>query len=120
MRQKVRRESAQRRDIVDDPDAATMRCEGEIVFARLDGQIANGNSRKMVAFKLCPVFSPIDRDPKSKLGAEKEEVWFDHVFLDHVSVSANAFDVLCAHERRPRFSIIGRFENKRRHVTKGM
>src|SRR6266511_1069402 len=120
LRQKIWGESAQRRDIVDDPDPATMRCQGKIVFTRLNCQIANGNSRKVIALELCPIFSPIDRDPKSELGPEKEEVWFDHVFLDYVSVSTNAFDVLCAHERRPRFSIIGRFENIRRHVAKGV
>src|SRR5439155_23550954 len=52
--------------------------------------------------------------------AEKEEIGFDRIFLDHMSVSTDAFRVLRGHERRPGFAVIRRFENIRRHVAKGM
>src|SRR4029077_17037742 len=97
-----------------------MRCKNQIVIARLNCQISNRDCRKMVAFKLRPVFSTIDRDPKSKLGTKEHQVRLDQTFLDDMSVSTNAFGVLCAHKRRPRFAVIGSFENIRSHVAKSV
>src|SRR5947207_14093201 len=97
-----------------------MCCQNKIVITWVNRQITDGHSRKMVAFKLRPVFSSIDRNPKSKLRAEEEEIGFDQIFLDHMSVSTNAFRVLTGHERRPGFAVIGSFENVWRHVAKGM
>src|SRR6266480_6556063 len=37
-----------------------------------------------------------------------------------MSVSTNSFRILRGYKRRPRFAVIGRFENVRRHVAKGM
>src|SRR4030095_2559347 len=88
--------------------------------ARLNCQIPNRNCGKMVAFELRPVFSAINRDPKSKLCPDKEQIRLDQIFLDRMSVSANAFGVLGVHKRRPSLSVIGRFENIRRHVAKSM
>src|SRR6266542_5593395 len=67
LRQKIRRQSAQRCDVIDDPDAATVCCQNQIVITRMNCQIANRGSGKMVAFELCPVFAAVDRDPKPKL-----------------------------------------------------
>src|SRR5439155_1887512 len=118
--QQIRRQGAQWRDVVYDPNATTVGRENQIVVTRVDSEIADGNSGKMVAFELRPIFSSIDRDPKAKFGAEKEEIGFDRIFLDHMSVSTDAFRVLRGHERRPGFAVIRRFENIRRHVAKSM
>ena len=74
----------------------------------------------MVAFELCPVFSAVDRDPKSELCAEKQQIRFYQVLLDDVRVATNAFDVLRSDKRRPGFPVIGRFENVRRHIAERM
>src|SRR6266576_3285467 len=97
-----------------------MRCQHQIVIARGNCQISNGNRWKMVAFKLCPVFSTINRDPKSKLRSQKEQIRLDQILLDHMSVSTDAFGVLSACERRPGLTVISCFEDIRRHVAKGM
>src|SRR5207248_8995486 len=97
-----------------------MRCKNQIVIARLNCQVSNRDCGKMVAFKLRPIFSSINRNPKSKFGPEKEQIRLDQVFLDYMCVSTNAFGVLSAHERRPSLTIIGCFENIRRHFAKGL
>src|SRR4029453_10880042 len=97
-----------------------VRRKHEVIVPWVHRQISHRDSGKMVAFKLRPVFPSVDRDPKSKLGSEKEKIGFDRIFLDHGSVSPNAFGVLRAEERRPCLAIIGSFENIRRHVAKGM
>src|SRR6266704_3240978 len=74
----------------------------------------------MVALKLRPAFSPIDGNPKTKLGAQKEKIGFDQIFFDYVSVSTNTFRVLRAYQGRPCFTVVGRFENVRRHVAKSV
>ena len=74
----------------------------------------------MVALKLRPAFSPIDGNPKTKLGAQKEKIGFDQIFFDYVSVSTNTFRVLRAYQGRPCFTVVGRFENVRRHVAERM
>ena len=118
--QQIRRQRAQRRDVVDDPDAAAMRGENQIVIPRLNRQVANGNGRKMVAFELRPVFSAINRNPQSKLRAEEKKIRLNQIFLDHVRVSANALRVLRRNERRPGLAEISGLENVRRHVAKSM
>src|SRR6266851_1061905 len=86
--------------------------------------IDHSSIRWIIADKNCIAIGPsaaaFDRNPKSKLRAEKEQVRFDKVFLNDMRVSANAFDVLCSDERRPRFSVIGSFENIRRHVAESV
>src|SRR5207244_400322 len=99
--QQIRRQRAQRSDIVNNPDAAPMRCKNQIVVARLNCQVSNRDCGKMVALKLRPVFSTVDRDPKPKFGPEKEQIWLDQILLDYMSVSTNAFGVLGVHKRRP-------------------
>ena len=74
----------------------------------------------MVPSKLRPVFPAVDRNPKPELGSEKEEIRFNKIFLDYVSVSTNAFRILRGYERRPCFTVISSFENVRCHVAKGM
>src|SRR4030095_15877400 len=116
----IRRQRAQRSDVVNNPDPPAMRCKNQIVIARLNCQVSNRSCGKMFAFKLRPVFSTIDRDPKSKLGAEKEQIRLDQILLDYMGISTNAFGVLCARKRHPSLTVISRFEDIRRHVPKGM
>src|SRR5437667_4569695 len=120
LRQKIRRQGAQWRDVVHDPNAAAVRRQNKLVLARMNCQIANGSGREMIAFELCPVFSAVDRDPKPKLCAEKQQIRFYQVLLDDVRVATNAFDVLRSDKRRPGFPVIGRFENVRRHIAERM
>src|SRR6516165_10267376 len=55
--QQIWSQRAQRRDVIHYPNPAAMGSENQIVIAWLNRQIANCNSRKMVALKLCPAFS---------------------------------------------------------------
>src|ERR1700719_1288667 len=71
---KIGSQRAQRRNVVDDPNAAAMGCENEIVFTGLNRKIAHGDRRKMIAFELRPAFSAVDRDPKPKLRAKEKEI----------------------------------------------
>src|SRR4029453_14351576 len=97
-----------------------MRCKHQIIITRLNGEIANGDCGKMATFKLRPVFSTIDRNPKSEFGPKKEKVWLDQIFFDNSDISTNAFGVLGAGKRRPRLTVIGCFKNIRRHIAKSM
>src|SRR5690349_20781036 len=63
--QKIWSQGAQRRDVVHDPDAAAMCRQNKIVITRMNCQVANSNSGKMGALKLCPVCPAVDGDPKS-------------------------------------------------------
>src|SRR5207247_10692224 len=100
--------------------ASAVRCQNQLVVARMNCQIANGSGREMIAFELCPVFSAVDRDPKSELCAEKQQIRFYQVLLDDVRVATNAFDVLRSDKRRPGFPVIGRFENVLRNIAERM
>src|SRR5438045_7861578 len=57
-------QATERDDVVDDPNAAAMSGEDQIVLARLNRQIADRHRREMVAFELGPAFSAIDRHPQ--------------------------------------------------------
>src|SRR5207247_7841439 len=104
--QQIRSQRAQRCDVINNPDAAAVGRQNKLVVARLNRQIAYGNGGEMVAFKLRPVFSSVDRDPKSELGAEKKKIRLNQVLLDEVRVTANAFRVLWCNKRRPRLCVI--------------
>src|SRR4029450_9509531 len=97
-----------------------MRGENQIVVPRGNRQVANGNGRKMVALKLCPTLSAINRNPESKFRAEEKKVWLDQIFFNYVRVSTNALRILRSDERRPGFTVISGLENVRRHVAKSM
>ena len=97
-----------------------MRRQDKIILARLNRQIANGDGREMIAFELGPVFSAIDGHPQTKLGSEKKQIRCLQIFLNHMRVTANAFGILRIDERRPRFPVIRRAKNVRRHVAECM
>ena len=118
--QQIRSQRAQRRDVINNPDAAAVGRQNKLVVARLNRQVAYGNGGEMVAFKLRPAISSVDRDPKSELGAEKKKIRLHQVLLDDMRVTANAFRVLGCNKRRPRFAVISCLEKVRLHLAKGM
>src|SRR5215471_8922016 len=97
-----------------------MRSEHQIVVARVNCQVANRNRREMVALKLCPALSAIDRNPEPEFGAKEKKIGLNQIFFDHVRVSANALRVLRRNEWRPSFTKVGGLKNVRRHVAEGM
>src|SRR4030095_4792227 len=97
-----------------------MRGENQIVVPRMNRQVANGNGRKIVALKLRPAFSAINRNPESKLRADEEKIWLDQIFFNHMRVPTDALRVLRSDERRPGLTEISGLENVRRHVAKSM
>src|SRR5438045_7490763 len=79
--QQIRRQRAQRRNIVHYPNAAAMRGKNHIVVPRVDCEVANGNGRKMVAFELRPAFSAIDGNPEPELRANEKKIGLNQVLL---------------------------------------
>src|SRR5262245_11482430 len=118
--QQIRSQRTQRCDVVHDPDPAAMCSENQIVIARLNRQIANGNGRKIVALKLRPAFSAINRNPESEFRAGEKKVRLNQIFFNYVSVSTNALRILSTDERRPGLTEISSLINVRRHVAKSM
>src|ERR1700730_2528585 len=72
LRQELVRQAAPRRDVVNNPDAAAVRGQNEIVLARLNREVAHCYCRKMIAFELRPGFAAVDRNPKSELRPEEK------------------------------------------------
>src|SRR5262249_33815522 len=100
------RQVSQRADVVDDPDAAPVRREHEIAIPRLDGEIAHRDRREMATFELCPMDAAIERNPQTELGAEKQQLRIDGIFLDDVRVAAYPLGVLWAEEPRPGLAVV--------------
>src|SRR6476660_2802167 len=120
LRQQIRSQRAQRRDVVYYPDPTAMRGENQIVVPRVNRQVANGNGRKMVALELRPACSAINRNPESKLRANEKKIGLDQIFCNHVRVSTNALRILSSNKRRPGLTEISGLESVRRHVAKSM
>src|SRR6185503_12797186 len=80
-------EATQWCDVVDDPDAAAMRGNYEIVVARMDGEVAHRNRRHVSAFVSGPVRATIQGNPKTELGTKEKEVLVGEIFLDDVGVA---------------------------------
>src|SRR4030095_5779625 len=85
--QQIWSQRTQRRNIIYYHDSAPMCRENQIVVPRMNRQIANGNSWKMVALELRPAFSAINRNPESKLSANEKKIRLNQVFFNHVSIS---------------------------------
>src|SRR5438094_9414638 len=68
--QQVRSQGAQGRDVVHYPDAAPVRRKNQIVIPWVNCQVANSNGGKMVALKLRPTRSAINRNPESEFRAD--------------------------------------------------
>jgi len=71
LRQSVGRQLSQRRDVVDDPNAAAVRCDHQITIARMNRQVAYRDVRQVTAFVLRPLLAAVDRNPQSELGSDK-------------------------------------------------
>src|SRR5438045_9621449 len=77
--QQIRSQRAQRRDVVYYPDPTAMRSANQIVSARVNRQVRNGNGRKMVGLELRPAFCDINRYPDSKLCADEKTIRLDQI-----------------------------------------
>src|SRR6202043_606475 len=83
-------------------------------------QVTDRNCRKMISFELGPVFPAVDRYPQTELSAKKKKVRFHQVFLNHIGIAANAFEILRIYKCRPGFAVVGCLENVWRHVAERM
>ena len=66
--------ASQRRDVVHDPDPATVRRDHEIVIARMDREVAHGDRRQVATLVPRPVLAAVHRDPEAELRPEEEEL----------------------------------------------
>ena len=106
----------QRRDVIDDPDSASVSGQDQIVVARLNGQVPDRNGRNVATLELRPVSAGIGGDPQAELRAHEQQMRLDGVFLDDVNVAADSFRLLRRGQRRPRLSKVGGDIHVRRHV----
>ena len=88
LRQQLVRERAQGRQVVDDPDAASVRRQHQIAVAGMDLEIAHRHARELAAAELRPVPASVHGDEESQLGSEEEQVLLQRVLLDHVRITA--------------------------------
>src|SRR5581483_8038936 len=79
-----RRQRTERRDVVDDPDAATVRSQHEIVGARLNDKIIHSYGWEAAALVLRPALAAIVADEEPKLSSKEKQVGAYQVFFDHV------------------------------------
>ena len=112
------RERAQRRDVVDDPNAAAVRGDHEIVVARMDREIAHRHRGQVPTLVARPLLAAVERHPQPELGAEEQQVLVDEIFLDHVGVAAHR--AVGRDERRPRRPVVGRLVGVGPHVAEGV
>src|SRR4029077_8163210 len=120
LRKKVRGERAPRRDIINNPDPASVRSQNKIIFTRLNREIAYGHRRESTTFELRPSISAINRNVETKLSSKKKQARFHDIFLDDMRVTSNTLRILRGHERGPGFSEVSGAKSVRCHVTKGM
>ena len=66
-----------------------MCCQDEIVFPRLNGEVADSYGWKVVALKLRPIFPSVDGNEKPKFGAKKKQIGLDDIFLNYVRIPTN-------------------------------
>src|SRR3954453_19387500 len=72
--QQIRAQRAQRRDVIYYPDATSVRGDIQIIVARLNCQVGNGDGRKMLTFKLRLICPAINRNPESKFRTEEKKI----------------------------------------------
>src|SRR5712675_1398423 len=92
-----------------------MRSENEVAFTRMHGNIAHGNGRKIATFIFSPALAAIDRYPQAKFGAQKQQRGTYGVFLNDVSVPANAAGLQVEHG--PSLAVVGSLGGVRRGVA---
>src|SRR5664280_2743228 len=116
--ERLRREGAERREVVHDPDPAPVRRDDEVLLARLEREVADGDGREIAALELGPGLPRVERDPEPELGPEVEEAGPDGVLLDHVRPAADARRR--AGDPLPRLPGVARRVDPRRHVAEGV
>ncbi len=116
--QHLRRERAQRREVVHDPDAAAVRGDDQVVLARMDQQIPHRDAGEVAALELRPALARVGRDPQPELGPAEEQARLHRVFLDDLGVAAHA--LLRADDARPALAEVRRAIDPRRHVAEGV
>src|SRR5690242_3993750 len=120
LRQKLWGQSPPWRNVINDPDAAAVCGQNEIVIARLDGQIAYRYRGKPATFELRPFLPAIDRNIEAKLRSEKKQIWLHDILFNDPGVTSNALRILCRYQRCPRLPKISSTENVRSHIAKSV
>ena len=79
-----------RRDIVDDPDAAAVGGQDQVRCARMNDEVAHRDAGKLLPLYWAQRWPPSMLIHKSELRAEEEQVGIDRVFVDDVGIAAHA------------------------------
>ena len=73
----------QRADVVENEDAAPVRCGHEIVDARLNGEVPDRHARN-AALQLRPVPAAVDGEEHAEIGADKEQIGLPRMLANHL------------------------------------
>src|SRR5438105_2196653 len=95
-----------------------MRGDHQVVVARLDRDVADGDRWKISALVPRPLATTIEGNPQSELGADEEEIGIYQILPDDVSIATHR--AAGADERLPRLPIIGRLVGVWAHVAKAV
>ena len=109
----IRRKRAQGRDVVDDPDTATMCRQNQIGLARMHHDIAHSDVREVGPLRAHCL--PPSREIHKPNSVPRNSSCRDRVLLDDVSVTAHS--AAGRDERRPSLPVIGSLEGVRIHVA---
>jgi len=85
-REHLARQPTQGRQIVQDPDAAAVGRDQQVVLARVDGDVAHGDRREL-ALDGGPLRAAVDRDEEPGLGAQEQQLRLHQVLAHHVRVT---------------------------------
>src|SRR5258707_12111022 len=118
LRQNVAGERSEWREVVDNPDPATVGSDHQILLPRMNLQIPNRYAGEVSSFEFRPALARVDRNPEAKLGPHKEEVRLQNVLLDYVCVTSDA--LLGSDDPGPALAEIGRPIDPRSHVSEGV
>ena len=113
--QRVRSERAERRDVVDDPDAASVRGDHQVVVPGMNDQVAHRDAGQVASLVLGPLPAAVEGNPQSQLGAQIEKIAVDRILAQHVRVAAHGS--VSGNEWRPRFAEIGGAIRVRTHIA---
>src|SRR5580704_959479 len=114
----IGRQSAQWRNIVNDPNSASVSREHLIGLTRLHHKITHRYRGKVASLVLSPMLPAIDRDPKAEFGSQKQQVRIDGIFLDDVCIAEGA--VFLYVQRSPGLSVVRGLVRVGVHVAKSM
>ena len=66
-----------------------MRGDHEIIVARVDREVAHGDTRQVPSLESCPAAAVVNGHIEPELGAEEHEFRVDEILLDHVGVATH-------------------------------